>query len=257
MKVKLLGHLLGNNNGNFKWIVSAIAIGACIASCVPPETQNPFAKTTPENRDGNSPQESTRSKVPQQNASPQAKAAEPANSATPLPQPPAPTPVALVPHQIAPKAKKLSPAEEEKEKQRLAEQRSVNAATTEWLATVTSGRANAAEAVVKLYAPDALLLGTVSEQVRDTPQEIRDYFNYFTQLPRLSVSGYRPFIRVYGSVAINSGYYTFSYEKEGHTKVVPARYTFVYRKVNGNWMITEHHSSALPKAPESLKPAVD
>lgn len=53
-------------------------------------------------------------------------------------------------------------------------------------------------------------------------------------------------IRVYGDIAINTGYYTFSYMKEGEAKTLPARYSFVYRKNNGKWLIVDHHSSAMP-----------
>lgn len=135
----------------------------------------------------------------------------------------------------------------------------VAATTQKWIDTVTSGKPNVVDEVVALYAPDALLWATVSEQKRDTPQELRDYFEVFAKLPELKAEGYKPVIRVYDNVAVNSGYYTFTYQGEGDKKkVVPARYTFVYVKGNdGKWMIVEHHSSVIPKSPEKLKPAVD
>ena len=135
----------------------------------------------------------------------------------------------------------------------------VAATTQKWIDTVTSGKPNVVDEVVALYAPDALLWATVSEQKRDTPQELRDYFEVFAKQPELKAEGYKPVIRVYDNVAVNSGYYTFTYKgKEDKKKVVPARYTFVYVKGNdGKWMIVDHHSSAIPKAPEKLKPAVD
>ena len=37
-------------------------------------------------------------------------------------------------------------------------------------------------------------------------------------------------IRVYGDTAVNTGYYTFSYTKDGETKSIPARYSFTYVK---------------------------
>ncbi|MGO9518536.1 MAG: nuclear transport factor 2 family protein [Candidatus Korobacteraceae bacterium] len=40
--------------------------------------------------------------------------------------------------------------------------------------------------------------------------------------------------------------YTFNYNKDGESKSRPARYTFVYAKRNGQWMIVDHHSSAMP-----------
>ncbi len=124
-----------------------------------------------------------------------------------------------------------------------------------WLNTVTSGSEEVVDEVVALYAEDGVLWGTVSEQVRDTPAEIRDYFQYFAKLPDLSVSSYKGCVRMHDdNLAINTGYYTFTYSKDGRTKEVPARYSFVYQKDGNNkWEIIEHHSSALPEAPEALQ----
>ncbi len=140
-------------------------------------------------------------------------------------------------------------AQTEKAEQEVAE------TTDIWLNTVTSGSEEVVDEVVALYAEDGVLWGTVSEQVRDTPAEIRDYFEYFARLPELSVSSYKGCIRMYNeNLAINTGYYTFTYSKNGQTKEVPARYSFVYQKDGNNqWEIIEHHSSALPEAPESLE----
>ena len=127
--------------------------------------------------------------------------------------------------------------------------------TDTWLNTVTSGSEGVVDELVALYAEDGVLWGTVSEQVRDTPAEIRDYFEFFAKLPELSVSSYKGCIRMYDeNFAINSGYYTFTFSKDGETKEVPARYSFAYQKGNSNqWEIIEHHSSALPEAPEALE----
>ena len=56
-------------------------------------------------------------------------------------------------------------------------------------------------------------------------------------------------IRVYGSTAVNTGYYTFSYIKDGETKTLPARYSFTFVKEGEHWMIVDHHSSAMPALP--------
>lgn len=137
-------------------------------------------------------------------------------------------------------------------------EKEVAATTDTWLDTVTSGSEGVVDDVVALYAEDGLLWGTVSQQVRDTPAEIRDYFEYFAKLPELSVSSYKGCVRMYEeNLAINSGYYTFTYNKDGQTKEVPARYSFTYYKNNNNqWKIIEHHSSALPEAPEGLETVI-
>jgi len=134
-------------------------------------------------------------------------------------------------------------------------EKNVAAATDTWLNTVTSGSEGVVDETVALYAEDGILWGTVSEQVRDTPAEIRDYFEYFANLPELSVSSYKGCIRMYDeNFAINSGYYTFTFSKDGKTQEVPARYSFAYQKGNSNqWDIIEHHSSALPEAPDALE----
>lgn len=46
------------------------------------------------------------------------------------------------------------------------------------------------------------------------------------------------------------GYYTFTYTKNEETQTLPARYSFVYVKRNGQWMIVDHHSSAMPLPPK-------
>jgi hypothetical protein len=56
-------------------------------------------------------------------------------------------------------------------------------------------------------------------------------------------------IRVYGNTAINTGYYTVSFVKDGEAKSIPARYSFVYVKRGKDWLIVDHHSSAMPPAP--------
>jgi hypothetical protein len=46
------------------------------------------------------------------------------------------------------------------------------------------------------------------------------------------------------SVISNSGIYTFTFGVDG--TVVPARFTYVYKKIGDEWKILSHHSSQLP-----------
>lgn len=107
------------------------------------------------------------------------------------------------------------------------------------------------EKVLPLYADDAVLWGTLSPALRSTHAALRDYFvTAFKVLPGLKVGFGEQLIRVYGNAAINTGYYTFSYLKDGETKILPARYSFVYVKTRGRWLIVDHHSSAMPEPPK-------
>lgn len=106
----------------------------------------------------------------------------------------------------------------------------------------------ASEEITNLYTKDATLIGADSPQVRNSPEEIRRYFKSFTQLPNLAITGYSGSVRVYGDTAVETGYYTFAYDKGEKRETVPARFSIHYRRVNGEWKIDDHHSSRLPGA---------
>jgi len=123
----------------------------------------------------------------------------------------------------------------------------VGAATMKWAETLGQ---NDPDSVVALYASDGVLWGTLSPTVRADRAALRDYFvTAFRVLPNLKVTFGQQLVRVYGDAAVNSGYYTFSYVKDGETKTLPARYSFTFVKNGANWMIVDHHSSAMPPAP--------
>jgi uncharacterized protein (TIGR02246 family) len=123
----------------------------------------------------------------------------------------------------------------------------VAAATMKWAQTLGQ---NDPDKVVLLYATDGVLWGTLSPTVRADRAALRDYFvTAFKVLPGLKVTFGEQLIRVYGSTAVNTGYYTFSYIKDGETKTLPARYSFTFVKEGENWMIVDHHSSAMPAPP--------
>jgi uncharacterized protein (TIGR02246 family) len=105
--------------------------------------------------------------------------------------------------------------------------------------------------VLPLYSDDAVLWGTLSPTVRADRAAFRDYFvGAFKALPKLKVTFGEQLIRVYGTTAVNTGYYTFSYVKDGETKSWPARYSFTYVKNGDVWLIVDHHSSAMPAPPK-------
>ena len=123
----------------------------------------------------------------------------------------------------------------------------VAAATAKWAEVFTDDNP---DPILSLYDKEAVLWGTLSPTRRDDPATIRDYFvKAFKALPGHAVTFGDQYIRVYGDTAINTGYYTFSFVKEGEKKTLPARYSFVYVKRNDGWMIVDHHSSAVPPAP--------
>lgn len=102
--------------------------------------------------------------------------------------------------------------------------------------------------VLKLYAPDAILLPTLSARVRHNHEEIGDYFELFLKMSPTSRI-FEENIRTFGEVAINSGIYIFTVLQSGRAVEMPVRFTFVYKKFEEGWLIVEHHSSAMPTEP--------
>ena len=123
----------------------------------------------------------------------------------------------------------------------------VAAAGAKWAAVFVDDNP---DPILSLYDKEAVLWGTLSPTRRDTPEAIREYFvKAFAALPGHKVVFGDQYIRVYGNTAINTGYYTFSFMKDGQAKTLPARYSFTYVKQGGKWLIADHHSSAMPAPP--------
>lgn len=99
--------------------------------------------------------------------------------------------------------------------------------------------------VAALYAPDAVLVPTMSNILRRTAPAITEYFrNFKKRAPRGRI--HESYIRDLGDIAIHSGVYVFTLTNEAGTADVPARFTFIYQRVNDGWQIIEHHSSYMP-----------
>ena len=95
------------------------------------------------------------------------------------------------------------------------------------------------------YARDAVLIPTLSNQIRNTPDERIAYFKteFLPKKPSGKID--KHYLKCIGAIAINSGLYTFTF---GDGTKASARYTFVYQKQrDGKWLIIEHHSSAMPE----------
>jgi uncharacterized protein (TIGR02246 family) len=126
-------------------------------------------------------------------------------------------------------------------------QEDVAAATAKWGEVVAE---NNPDTIAPLYAKDGVLWGTLSPTVRSDPTGIHAYFvGAYKALPKLTVKFGDQLIRVYGNTAVNTGYYTFSYVKDGKTETLPARYSFTFVKDGDKWLIADHHSSAMPAPP--------
>ena len=111
--------------------------------------------------------------------------------------------------------------------------------------------ANDVDALVQLYAPNAILLGTNSPVISEGRDAIRAYF---TNL-KLAGSGNkndiedRKTIVVDDNAVVITGFYLFTRMADGKPVPGPARFTVLLTKAGGQWQIAHQHSSprAMPK----------
>ncbi len=98
--------------------------------------------------------------------------------------------------------------------------------------------------VVANYAEPSLLLPTLSNKPRVTAIEKEDYFHHFLENQPVGKIDFR-IIEIGCNTAVDSGLYTFTFRTTGAQ--VKARYTYTYKWDGTQWLITSHHSSAMPE----------
>lgn len=104
--------------------------------------------------------------------------------------------------------------------------------------------------VVAYYAERSILLPTVSNKPRLSPAEKEDYFHHFLENRPSGKIDLRV-IELGCNTAVDAGLYTFTFAKTG--EVVSGRYSFTYRWNGEQWLITSHHSSAMPEKSNEKK----
>jgi len=93
------------------------------------------------------------------------------------------------------------------------------------------------------YAATSVFLPTVSSRPRLTATDKEDYFLHFLENRPVGRIDSRE-IEIDCNTAIDTGLYTFIFQKTGAK--IKARYTFTYKWNGTQWLITSHHSSAVP-----------
>jgi len=100
-----------------------------------------------------------------------------------------------------------------------------------------------AHKVVANYAAKSVFLPLDSTKPRLTLDDKEEYFHHFLRDKPVGRIESRT-IELDCNTAVDDGLYTFMFERTGSQ--VKARYTFTYKWDGSEWLITSHHSSALP-----------
>jgi uncharacterized protein (TIGR02246 family) len=115
-----------------------------------------------------------------------------------------------------------------------------------WAAAFT---ASDVDGIVKLYAPDALFLGTGSTAVVTDPAGVRAYFErgLLSRRPRGAVLTSSQALVLSDTAVVVTGLDETSAVIDGATVTSPGRVTFVVAKRGRQWLIVHFHRSAMPK----------
>ena len=112
-----------------------------------------------------------------------------------------------------------------------------------WAAYFNAGDS---EAVARLYTPDAVLWGTLSQEITASPDGMLAYFVAATELGlTVSLGGFTTQSPASG-LAVISGHYDLFRTLDGRKRLFPARYSLVLVRQQGEWLIAQHHSSLKP-----------
>lgn len=116
-----------------------------------------------------------------------------------------------------------------------------------WSKAFTDGDA---DAIAKLYAPDALMIGTLGKIVLTKPEEIRKYFEAaFKSIdkPRTANLDSSETLVVDDNTVVIAGFDIITGTRDGQQITAKGRVTFVVAKRGPDWMIVHLHRSPLPQ----------
>jgi uncharacterized protein (TIGR02246 family) len=104
------------------------------------------------------------------------------------------------------------------------------------------------DGVVKLYAPDALFIGTSSKTVVTRPEGIRSYFEnaLLSGPPRLATLQEREVVVLSDTTVVVTGLDLITGVRDGQPLILRGRVTFVLGKRGQDWQIVHFHRSAVP-----------
>jgi uncharacterized protein (TIGR02246 family) len=108
---------------------------------------------------------------------------------------------------------------------------------------ITAFNSNDVDALVSLYAPDAILVGSTGFTLKEGTEAIRDYFARLAESGDKVVIGDRKVIVLDDDVAYATGFYEFSAVRNREVRKSWAGFSMVLVKHGKDWLIAHHHSS--------------
>jgi len=116
----------------------------------------------------------------------------------------------------------------------------VAAALERW---ASAFNANDVESLLKLYTPDAVLVGTTGSTLIEGQDGIRKYFSRLEKSGDKVSIGIRKVVVLDDKVAYVTGFNEFTATRNGETRKSPTGFTVVLVKHGNEWLIAHQHSS--------------
>jgi uncharacterized protein (TIGR02246 family) len=108
---------------------------------------------------------------------------------------------------------------------------------------VSAFNANDVDALLKLYTPAAVFVGTTGSTLIEGQDGIRKYFSRLEKSGDKVSIGIRKVVVLDDAVAYVTGFNEFTATRNGETRKSPTGFTMVLVKHGNDWLIAHQHSS--------------
>ncbi|MFZ0835954.1 MAG: SgcJ/EcaC family oxidoreductase [Xanthobacteraceae bacterium] len=116
----------------------------------------------------------------------------------------------------------------------------------------TAFNANDVDALINLYTPDAILVGSTGLARHEGRDAVRGYFARLAHSGDKVVIEDRKIVSLGDNIAYATGFYEFSAMREGELKKSKAGFSMIFVKQGNDWLIAHHHSSVRSSPPPAL-----
>lgn len=116
-----------------------------------------------------------------------------------------------------------------------------------WVRVIAADKKGDASAVAAIYTDDAMLIDPESPTVTGKANIEKFYRDVLATNKVLDVTRSSNGLEVSGNLAVETGTYTQRVQEAGKSpKEVQARYTVVFKNVNGHWRVSRDVSTPMP-----------
>jgi hypothetical protein len=112
-----------------------------------------------------------------------------------------------------------------------------------WVNTINSRQPSV---VSRLYSEDAVFLPTLSHSRIHGSMDRTTYFARLLGKSGFHVNILELDLQMLGEIGVCSGVYDFDYAFRGDDTRLEARFSMVFQRINGSYLIVNHHSSQVP-----------